>query len=89
MAIEALVKGASWVTHFMQWIDSKYGHLIMSSEFTKKQAWALATQLAMRLFTYISGVRLGLIEMSKTGPKALCTSLLWGIFQTHDRMEDQ
>jgi hypothetical protein len=88
MAIEALEKGSSWLLKYMQWIDTTYDHLIEASKFTKKQAWTLSTQLAKRVFTDISGMRRGLIETSSTDVNSMCTSILWGVFQTHDKMEE-
>jgi methyl-accepting chemotaxis protein len=40
------------------------------------------------MFTDISGMRRGLIETSSTDVNSMCTSILWGVFQTHDKMEE-
>ena len=88
VAIEALEKGSSWLLKYMGWIDTTYDHLLGASKFTKKQAWTLTTQLAKRVFTDISGMRRGLIETSSTDVNSMCTSILWGVFQTHDKMEE-
>ena len=88
IAIEALDRSISWIISFGSWIDRAYEYAHVGSKLSESKAWALVTQLARRVFAEIYVVRMGTAQ-SMTGDRvSICSSILWAVFRTHDKMTE-
>ena len=88
IAIEALDRSITWIISFGSWIDRAYEYAHVGSKLSESKAWALVTQLARRVFAEIFVVRMGTAQ-AMTGDRAsICSSILWSVFRTHDKMTE-
>ena len=92
LAIEALDRSISWITSLASWIDRSYEYAHISSKFSEAKSWSLVTQLVRRVFAEIYVVRMGTTQAMSGDRRSICSSVLWSVFRTHDKMtefEDQ
>jgi hypothetical protein len=86
---EALACSIGFVNAFVQYADTTMDMLHIQSEFSKKVAWALITQLMYRIFMDISAVREGtLLSLRSDDPVESCAAVLWCVFRTQDKMAE-